>query len=133
MATLIEQARVKLDGEWQAADELAHRALVLDSTNAQAKSLRALALDRKREQFVDNSVAQARRLQSEGDLEGALKLVEQGLAEFPRDTRLTQLRATLQKARADVEEVRATRGGTLRRSQPAPRQRPRRCVGTVAA
>ena len=102
---------MKLDWEWQAADELARRALVLDSSNAQAKSLRALALDRKREQFVDNSVAQARRLQGDGDLEGALQLVEQGLAEFPRDTRLTQLRATLRKAVADAAEVRATLGG----------------------
>ncbi len=111
VGTLIEQARMRLDGEWQAADDLAQRALLLDPANAQARSLRALALDRKREQFVDSCVAQARHLQGDGDLQGALKLVEQGLAEFPRDTRLTQLRATLQKARADVEEVRATRSG----------------------
>ncbi|MGO9256884.1 MAG: protein kinase domain-containing protein [Bryobacteraceae bacterium] len=119
VGTLIEQARVKLDGEWQAADDLAHRALLLDPANAQAKSLRALALDHRREQFVDNSVAQARRLQSDGDLEGALKVVEQGLAEFPRDTRLTQLHATLQKARANVEEVRARISGTATPAQPA--------------
>jgi serine/threonine-protein kinase len=120
VGTLVEQARVRLDGEWQAADDLAQRALLLDPANAQARSLRALALDRKREQFVDACVAQARRLQSEGDLAGALNLVEQGLAEFPRDTRLTQLRATLQKACAEVEAVRATRSGTAAAPGPGP-------------
>jgi len=122
VGTLVEQARLRLDTDWQAADELAQRALLLDPPNAQARSLRALALDRRREQLVDTCVAQARRLQSEGDLAGAVKLIDQGMAEFPRDTRLNQLRATLQKARADLEELRATRNATAMtaHAEPAP-------------
>ena len=108
--TLVEQARGKLEEDWRAADTLAQQALELDSSNAQAKSLRALALDRKREEFVDSCVAQARRYQSDGQFEAALQQVENGLAEFPRESRLTQLRATLTKAYAETQTMKgATR------------------------
>ena len=50
---------------------------------------------------------------------GAIGLVQQGLAEFPRDTRLTQLLSTLQKARTDAEEVRSTRGSIAPQPDPS--------------
>jgi len=100
IGALIEQARGKVETDWQGAEELADRALLLDPANSQAKSLKSLALDRKREQFVDNCVAVARRLQTEGQIDAALEQVERGLGSFPRETRLSQLRATLSKAQA---------------------------------
>ena len=96
--TLIVQARSRLDQSWQAADELAQQALDLDPTNAQARSLKALVLDRRREEYINECVARARRLQTDGQIEAALRQIEQGLHEFPRETRLTQLRNTLIKA-----------------------------------
>jgi tetratricopeptide (TPR) repeat protein len=103
IGTLIEQARASLDQDWQVADSLAEQVLSLDPANAQAKSLRTLALDKKREEFVDQCVAQARRLQGEGQPEAALGEVDRGLAEHPRDPRLSQLRTTLTKSLRETQ------------------------------
>jgi tetratricopeptide (TPR) repeat protein len=100
VGALIEHARAIGETDWQAAEQMADRALLLDSANTQAKSLKSLALDRRREQFVDNCVAVARRLQTEGQIDAALEQVERGLGTFPRESRLAQLRATLTKAQA---------------------------------
>ncbi|HZP01338.1 MAG TPA: protein kinase, partial [Terriglobia bacterium] len=61
--TLVERARVLLDSDWRSAETLVQQALDLDPGHALAKSLRTLAQDRKREEFVEKCVAQARRLQ----------------------------------------------------------------------
>ncbi len=113
--TLVEQARSIVDKDWSAAAELTRQALALDPSHSQAKSLRTLALDRQREEFVDGCLGQARQLQTAGDLEGALRVVEQGLATHPRNARLGQLHATLgiailesqrrQARRRDLEEL----------------------------
>ena len=100
IGALVEQAKGKVETDWKGAEELADRALRLDPANSQAKSLKSLAIDRKREEFVDNCVAVARRLQTEGQIDAALEQVERGLGSFPRETRLSQLRATLGKAQA---------------------------------
>ncbi|HEY2015085.1 MAG TPA: protein kinase [Bryobacteraceae bacterium] len=105
---LVEAAKRNLDDHWQTAEQLAEQALELDPSNAQAKSLRTLALDRKRDEFVDRAVAQARRLQTSGQFEEALKEVEAALAEYPGEPRLTQLRSTLTKAHAETQDFRAT-------------------------
>ncbi|MBI1982686.1 MAG: protein kinase, partial [Acidobacteria bacterium] len=113
--TLVEQARSVVDKDWPVAEELTRQALALDPGHAQAKSLRTLALDRECEEFVDGCLAQARQLQTAGDLEGAQKVVEQGLATYPRNPRLGQLHGTLgvailesqrrQARRRDLEEL----------------------------
>src|SRR5262249_22464872 len=66
---LVEQARARLDTDWRASESLAQQAIALDPANTQAKSIESLALDRKREEFVNHCVAQARRLQAEGQLD----------------------------------------------------------------
>ncbi len=113
--TLVEQARAVVDTDWRAADELTRQALELDPSHALGKSLRTLALDRKREESVDRCVAQARQLQAADDLEGALKQIEEGLASYPQNPRLAQLHSTLgieilesqrrQARRRDLEEL----------------------------
>jgi serine/threonine-protein kinase len=100
VATLVEQARAHIDRDWQASESHARRALSLDSANPQAKSMCTLAQDRRREEFVDRTVARARRLQAEGQGEAALSEVDQGLVEYPRNARLSQLRSTLVNSRA---------------------------------
>jgi serine/threonine protein kinase len=134
--TLVEQARAELEQNWQSAGDLAQQALDLDPANTQAKSLKALALDRRREESVNRCVAQARRLQADGQIEAALHHVEQALADFPRETRLTQLRNTLTKAYTETQRSRAA-GGTetvampQAAPQPAPPPAPR--PGAVSA
>ncbi|MFB3922854.1 MAG: protein kinase [Terriglobia bacterium] len=108
--TLAERARVSLESDWKAAEDLLGQALELDPAHSQAKSLRTLAQDKKREEFVNQCVSQARQLQGAGDLEGAAKQVEQGLATYPYEPRFAQLRSTLDR------ELKEARRRELRRS-----------------
>ncbi len=116
---LVERARVVLDNDWQASEALTVQALDLDPNHPLARSLRAQALDRKREEFVSLCVSQARRLQAGGDLEAAFRESERGLSAYPLEPRLTLLVEKLnkelgpQRKRArllsDLEELRGLR------------------------
>ena len=113
---LLEQARILVDTDWKVAEELTLRALDLNPGHPQAKSMRTLVQDRKREQFVNECLSQARRLQAAGDLGGALAKIEEGLVAYPNEFRLQQIRETLQREisesqhrqerRQDIEELR---------------------------
>jgi serine/threonine protein kinase len=94
---LVERARVVLENDWQASEALTAQALDLDPNHPRARSLRAQALDRKREEFVSLCVSQARRLQAAGDLEAALRESERGLSVYPLEPRLTLLVEKLNK------------------------------------
>lgn len=111
--TLVEQARAELEHNWQTAEDLAQQALDLDPANTQAKSIKALALDHRREESVDHCVAHARRLQADGQIEAALRHVEQALTDFPRESRLSQLRNTLTKAYTDTQRSQAGAAETI--------------------
>jgi len=80
---LVEQARTLVDGDWRAAEELTLRALDLNPEHAQAKSVRTLVLDRKREQFVNEFMSQARKMHAAADLAGALSKIDETLLAYP--------------------------------------------------
>lgn len=94
---LVEHARTLLDTNWQEAESLLKRALELEPSHSQALSLRTLIADRKREEYVDQCVSQARQLQAAGELNSATTLLEQGLSRYPNEFRLSQLVNTLKK------------------------------------
>jgi serine/threonine protein kinase len=94
---LVERAQSVLDTDWRAADDYVRQALELDPSSALGKSLRTLAQDRKRDEAVSQCISRARQKQSGGDVPGALKEVEAGLASYPEDSRLTQLQSTLKR------------------------------------
>ena len=98
LSALLEQARSILAMDWRAAEPLIQHALNLDGNHTVAKSLRSLVDDYKRQQAVEELVCQARELQAAGEIESALEKTEQGLALFPHDFRLAQLRTTLRNA-----------------------------------
>jgi len=100
---LVQRAQTVLESDWRAAEPLLREALELDPGHGLAKSLRTLAQDRKREEFIQLCVAQARRAQVQGDIGGALAQVQEGLTSSPTDPRLSQLYTTLSK---DFEETR---------------------------
>jgi len=102
LETLLEHARAVVDTDWRAAETLSQQALDLDPDHALAKSVRAMALEGKRQEEVGQCVAEARRMQAAGNVQGALAQIEQGLAAYPRETRLTQLHATLCKSIPDL-------------------------------
>jgi serine/threonine-protein kinase len=100
---LVDRARNLLDTDWRAAEPLIQEALDLDPGHGLAKSLRTLAQDRKKEEFIQLCVTQARRAQAQGDISGALTQVKEGLTTHPTDPRLSQLYSTLSK---DFEDTR---------------------------
>ncbi|MGA9039829.1 MAG: protein kinase [Terriglobales bacterium] len=112
---LIEQARLIVDSNWQEAEQLAQQALELNPGHPLAKTVRTQILDQKREQYVNEGLSQARKLQAAGDLAAALALIEEGLRTYSREPRLIQIRDTLQREqlsqqrqmrRRDLEELR---------------------------
>jgi tetratricopeptide (TPR) repeat protein len=107
--TLVKHANTLLDKDWRAAEAVVLQALELDPSHALGKSLRMLALDRKRDEFVDQSASQARQLKAAGDLEGALRQVVQGLASYPNQSRLMQLKAALERELHEAQRRQARR------------------------
>ena len=128
---LVEQARLVAESNWQEADRLAQQAFDLNPSHPLSKTVRTLILDQKREQIVGECLSQARKLQAAGDLAGALSRIEDALAAYPRELRLTQIQETVQRElqtqrrqmrRRDLEELRRMEqeAGTI--TDPAVRQ-----------
>ncbi|HLK46564.1 MAG TPA: protein kinase [Bryobacteraceae bacterium] len=103
LETMLDQARAVIDTDWRAAEGLCQQALELDPSHALARGVRGMVLDHKREEEVGKIVAEARRMQAAGNVQGALEQIEQTLSTYPRDSRLVQLHATLSKALPDYQ------------------------------
>jgi len=107
--TLLDQVRRNIDGNPDVADAAVQELLRVDPEHVPARSLASQIADRKREDFVTWCMAQARRLQTDGDMDGALAAVAQGLAACPNDRRLQQLKTTLERARDSQRQSRMVR------------------------
>lgn len=110
---LVERARGALETDWHSAEELAAQALELDPSDAQAKSIRAQVLDRKRDEAVGQHASKARRLQAAGDLNGAVAEVEEGLKEYPSEARLTSIQSAIRKELSQVQQKQQERSRDL--------------------
>ena len=93
----VSRAQYSMATDWRATEAFADRALEIDPNHTLAKSLRAQALDKKREAEVEQCASQSRRLQAEGSIEAAMSEVERGLASYPGDARLTLIADALRK------------------------------------
>jgi serine/threonine-protein kinase len=102
--SLLDQARRVVDSDWAAADTSLQEVLSIEPHHAPAQSLMSRITDRKREDFVSTCLTQARRLQTEGDIQGALTVATQAVGAYPNESRLQQLAATLQRAHAEEEQ-----------------------------
>ena len=94
---LVEHAHSMVETDWWEADTLAKQALDLNPVHPTAKTIRSLVLDRKRTSSVEDWVAQARKLQSSGDLFAALARIEEGMAVHPDDPKLLQIQDAIQR------------------------------------
>ena len=121
--SLLEQARRVVDSDWEAADAIVQEVLHLEPTHAPAQSLASRIADRKREDFIAWCLAQARRMQTDGDLDGAAAVIAQGLGAYANESRLQQLQATLQRALAEKQRQTA---------RIAPREQPRTATNMPA-
>jgi serine/threonine protein kinase len=104
---LVERAQLLVDEDWQGAEELIEQALELNPGHPAARNLRTVVLDRKRDHLVDQCLSQARRLRAAADFGGALAVIEEGLAAYPQDKRLLQMRDALQNEMALTERAKA--------------------------
>jgi eukaryotic-like serine/threonine-protein kinase len=94
---LVEQAQALVETDWREAEKLSKEAFDLSPSHPMAKTLRTLIQDQKRETLVSDCISQARKLQTSGDLAGALARVDEGLSSFPRELRLIQTRDAVQR------------------------------------
>jgi tetratricopeptide (TPR) repeat protein len=112
---LVEHAHSMVETDWREAETLAKQALDLNPAHPTAKTIRSLILDRKKASPVEEWVAQARKLQSSGDLFAALSRVEEGLDTYPNHPKLLQIQDAIQRdqnlrrrqaRRRDLEDLR---------------------------
>jgi len=116
---LLEQAQSMMDQDAAGAEAMVQEAAALSPGNPLAKSLRSTLLDRRKEQFVGECVSQARRYHAAGDVARALALVEEGVAKYPHETRLVQVREGLSREleQAQLRQVRVRDLEQMRRLQ----------------
>ncbi|MBV9503862.1 MAG: protein kinase [Acidobacteriia bacterium] len=106
---LLQKARRLLETDSAAASDLINQVLLLEPGNTLAKTLRALLDDRKRDQFVDHCLFEARQIQASGRLDTALDTVVKGLAKHPGESRLLQLKGSLERSMAEQQRLAARR------------------------
>ncbi len=113
---LVQEAAKLVDTDWRKAEQHVRYALELDGTNQQAKSVRAMVADRKRGEAVEKTLSEARRLQSEGNLAGALAVLEEGLSNYPGEPQLVQV-AEILREQHDASARQSERMQDLRRME----------------
>jgi len=122
----VARAQEGMATDWRVTEAFADRALELDPNHALARSLRAQALDKKREADVEQCASQSRRLQAAGEFEAAMAEVERGLSQYPGDTRLGLIADAVRKelgrpAPPPVEPASASAASARRAPSSAPR------------
>ncbi len=112
---LVEHAHSILETDWLGAETLTNQALALNPAHPTAKTIHSLIVEQKKNSTAEDWVAQARKLQSSGDLFAALAWVAEGLAVHPDDPKLLQIQDAIQRdqgarrrqaRRGDVEDLR---------------------------
>jgi serine/threonine-protein kinase len=105
---LVEYSRDLITKDWHAAEPLIQEAVALNAADPVVRSLSSLLESNKRQEAINTILVEARGLQAADDIAGALKKVEDGLAEYPNEVRLSQLHNTLRAAAARPEPGAAT-------------------------
>lgn len=115
---LVEHAQSVVETDWLQAETLANQALKLNPAHPTAKTIQNLIVQQKTNSSVEDWVSRARKLQSAGDLFGALAWVAEGLAVHPDDGRLQQIQEAIQRDQsARRRQARRTDLDELRRMQ----------------
>ena len=116
LGALVQHARGLLAQDCHAAESFVKEALQLDAADPVARNLASQIDDHRRQETVGQILIDARNLQASNDIPAAVERVEQGLATFPNEIRLSQLHTTLRNlappVSADVQ--------TQTIAQPAP-------------
>ncbi len=122
--TLVEQARLLVDSDADGASAMVDEVLALQPNHPAAVSVAAQLKHVRNEEELSCCLAEARRLQADGDADGALAIVGPFLQKYPADNRLLQLRASLERSRAEklkVDSVLQTRTVPVARPSAPPK------------
>jgi len=128
---LVEHAQSIVETNWLEAETLTNQALSLNPAHPTAKTILNLIVRRKETSSVDDWVAQARKLQSGGDLFAALAWVAEGLAVHPHDAKLLQMQDAIQRdqetrrrqaRRGDLDDLRRMQHEIDKAADPAAKQ-----------
>ena len=92
---LLEQARALIQNDPEGAEEVLRDVLRIEPDHVEAQSLVSQIVAGKRQEFVSRCAEQARRMQAQRDVPGALVVVRKGLRTYPQDPTLKQLEAAL--------------------------------------
>ena len=111
LENLVEQARRLMDENPTSAETYLKQALELEPEHALVKGLANMFQDRRRQEEIEHLVAQARQLQADGDIHGAMDVIRGGLTKYPNDPRISQLQQSLGRRfqeirRKDLDEFR---------------------------
>jgi hypothetical protein len=100
----LRAAESALEKDWRSAEALLHELTAVRAGTSVPASLRSRISEKKREQTIQDSTSEARRLQASGDLSGALKMVDTNLASFGDDPGLKALQSEFQQLQRQQEE-----------------------------
>jgi eukaryotic-like serine/threonine-protein kinase len=104
LAGLLQAAETAFEKDWHASEALLRVLSELKPDYTQPPALHGQISQRKREEFVNQCLQQAKRLQSSGHLQGALKEVERGLSFYADESGLLDSRAQIQEQIRREEE-----------------------------
>ena len=109
LSNLVEYSRDLISKDWRSAEAPIQEATALNAEDPVVRSLNSLLESQQRQESIGNILVEARGLQAAGDIPGATKKVEDGLAEFPNEVRLAQFHNTLRAAAvAEASRTEAT-------------------------
>src|SRR3984885_4721676 len=94
---LVEHAQSILETDWLGAETLTNQGLGLNPAHPTAKTVQSRIVEQKQNSSAEDWVAQARKLQSSGDLFAALAWVAEGMAVHPDDPKLLQIQDAIQR------------------------------------
>jgi len=94
---LVEHAQSIVETDWLESEKLTNQALALNPAHPTAKTILNRIVQQKEKSSADDWFSQASKLQSSGDLFGALAWVAEGLAVHPHDAKLLQIQDAIQR------------------------------------
>lgn len=109
---LVARAQRLVETDSRTAQLLIERALDINPEHAAAKGVRLLLEDLRREDFVNQALSRIRQYQAAGDAAHAWAEIERALGSYPEESRLLQLRPTLENTLRPSQRT-ATQGSAV--------------------
>jgi eukaryotic-like serine/threonine-protein kinase len=104
LLTLVQAAESAVAVDWRASEALLQQLVELQPRYVPPVDLQSEISQRKHQEFVNQCLQQAKRLQSSRDLQGALREVELGLSGYGDESQLVDLRKQIQEQIRQEEE-----------------------------